>query len=304
VRRRCVVVATVAAGLALLSACGARPGPPSQPLAAPRQAVVPQQQAAQQPAKPPVTVSVTGLPGLGEVLTDQDGRTLYLFTQDSRDPAVSTCVAECATQWPPLTTATNEVDVSGADESLVGTLSRPDGATQVTYNGWPLYYFAKDAAPGQADGQGVNEVWFTVSKAGRKAGAVAVVAEDIPGFGQALTDQEGRTLYLFTQDGKDPSKSTCDGECAVNWPPLVAGGDVELSGVDPALVGRVARADGSQQVTVGGWPVYTFVKDTAPGLTTGHGVDDVWFVIEAAGCKSSAPVRAPQDAAEPESTGY
>lgn len=305
-RRVHVVVAAVAAGLALLSACGDRPGPPTQPLAAPQQQqpqqqVAPQQQQAAQP--PAVTVSVTDLPGLGEVLTDQDGRTLYLFTQDTKDPSASTCVADCAAQWPPLTTATNEVDVSGVDSALVDTITRPDGETQVTYGGWPLYYFAKDSAPGQANGQGVNDVWFTVSKEGKKAGAVELIAEDLPGFGAALTDQDGRTLYLFTEDSKDPAKSTCDAECAVNWPPLRAEGDVKLTGVDPALVGRVLRADGSQQVTVGGWPVYTFTKDTAPGQTNGHGVDGNWFAIEAAGCKSSAPVQAPEDVPE-ESTGY
>jgi predicted lipoprotein with Yx(FWY)xxD motif len=299
-----VVVVAVAAGVALLGGCGARPGPPTQPLAAPQQqqqaAPQQQQQAAKQAA---VTVSVSDLPGLGDVLTDQDGRTLYLFTKDTKEPSASTCVAECAAQWPPLTTATNEVDVSGVDAALVGTITRPDGGTQVTYGGWPLYYFANDTAPGQANGQGVKDVWFTVSKTGKKAGTVELVANDLPGFGPALTDQDGRTLYLFTKDSKDPAKSTCDGECAAKWPPVLAESDVKLTGVDVSLVGRVTRADGTQQVTVGGWPIYTFAKDTAPGQTNGHGVDGNWFVIEAAGCKSSAPVRAPEDVPEA-STGY
>ena len=300
------MVAAVAAGLTLLSACGARPGPAPQPVAAPQQQqqqVVPQQQAAQQEAPGAVTVAVADVPGLGDVLTDGDGRTLYLFTQDSKDPSVSTCVAECAAQWPPLTTATNEVDVSGVDSAIVGTITRPDGGTQVTVGGWPVYYFAQDTAPGQANGQGVNEVWFALTTEGKKAGTVALVAKDLPGFGPALTDQQGRTLYLFTKDSKDPAKSTCDGQCAVNWPPLVAAGDVQLTGVDAALVGRVTRTDGTEQVTVGGWPVYTFAKDTEPGQTTGHGVDGNWFVIEAAGCKSSAPVQAPEDVPEAD-TGY
>lgn len=300
------VVVAVAAGLALLGACGAPPGPaPVQPAA--------QQQAVQQ--QEAVTVTVADLPELGSVLTDQEDRTLYLFTKDSKDPSQSTCIAECATQWPPMLTATNEVQVSGVDQALVGTVTRPDGGTQVTVGGWPLYTFAKDTAPGQANGQGVKDVWFTVTPDGKKAGApapVSVVAKDIPNFGPALTDQEGRTLYLFTKDSKNPSQSTCDGQCAANWPPLLATGDVTLTGVDQALVGRVTRADGSVQVTVGGWPIYSFVKDTAPGQTNGHGVDGNWFVIEAAGCKSSAPVDAPATAEAPAesteqpdgSTGY
>jgi predicted lipoprotein with Yx(FWY)xxD motif len=293
----------VAAGLVLLSACGARSGPaaPIKPAAAPQQQVQGQ----------PVTLSAAQVTGVGEVLTDQNGRTLYLFTKDSKEPSQSTCVDDCATQWPPLM-ASDGMQVTGVDKSLVGQVARPDGSgAQVTVGGWPLYTFAQDTTAGEANGQGVKDVWFAVTPAGKKAGALkgsALVATEIPDFGQALTDQDGKTLYLFTNDSKDPSKSTCDGECAAKWPPMPAtSADLAVTGVDPALVGRVTRADGTEQVTVGGWPVYTFAKDTEPGQTNGHGVGGTWFVIEAAGCKSKAPVAAPpaeEAPAEGGSTGY
>jgi predicted lipoprotein with Yx(FWY)xxD motif len=54
------------------------------------------------------------------------------------------------------------------DASKFGTTKRTDGTTQVTYNGWPLYYFAKDKAPGDVTGQGVGSVWYVVSAAGDK----------------------------------------------------------------------------------------------------------------------------------------
>ena len=76
------------------------------------------------------------------------------------------------------------------------------------------------------------------------------------------------------------------------------------NGVDPALVGTVTRSDGSEQVTVGNWPVHQFVKDTAPGQTNGHGVGGVWFVIEEEGCKSTAPVSIDEPADADGSTGY
>jgi predicted lipoprotein with Yx(FWY)xxD motif len=99
---------------------------------------------------------------LGDIVTDGDVNTLYLFMPDNAGPSV--CTDQCAEIWPPLTgdvTAGN-----GLDASLLGSAARPDGTTQATYNGWPLYYFANDAAPGDTNGQGVNDVWWTVSPTG------------------------------------------------------------------------------------------------------------------------------------------
>jgi predicted lipoprotein with Yx(FWY)xxD motif len=283
------VVLSVAAGLALLTGCGAAPAAPARLVPAAAPVAMAQ----------PVSLNVEEVAGLGEVLTTQDGRTLYLFTQD--DKASSTCLGECARKWPPLS-ATGGITVAGADRKVVGTVVRPDGGTQVTVGGWPVYTFAQDTAPGQAKGQGAQGLWFAVTPEGKKAGVPAPVevrAEDLPGFGPALTDQDGHTLYLFTLDSTDPSRSTCEGDCAANWPPLRVTGEVALTGVDPELVGEVRRLDGTRQVTVGGWPVYTYTGDTAPGRTTGHGANGVWFVIEPAGCKSTAPT-----ADQPGSTGY
>jgi predicted lipoprotein with Yx(FWY)xxD motif len=113
-----------------------------------------------------ITIEVADHPQLGEILTDGDGRTLYLFTRDAEDQ--SNCSGQCAQTWPPLTT-TGEPDAgTGADDSLLGTTTRDDGATQVTYNGHPLYYYAPDTAPGQATGQNVGGVWFVVSPDGEQ----------------------------------------------------------------------------------------------------------------------------------------
>jgi len=104
---------------------------------------------------------------LGTILVDTNGTTLYLFTNDS--PGVSTCEDACLTAWPPLT---GEPEAgTGVDDSLLGTLTRSDGSTQVTYNGWPLYYWANDLAAGDTTGQGVNGVWFVVSPQGQAIGA-------------------------------------------------------------------------------------------------------------------------------------
>ena len=105
-----------------------------------------------------MSLSVAEVGGLGEVLTDQDGMTLYRFENDTADPPASTCVDDCAAKWPPVT-STGDVRVSGVDQSLVGTVTRPDGTTQVTVKGWPVYRFAKDTAPGQTNGHGVGGTW-------------------------------------------------------------------------------------------------------------------------------------------------
>ncbi|ANN15939.1 hypothetical protein SD37_09985 [Amycolatopsis orientalis] len=99
----------------------------------------------------------------------------------------------------------------------------------------------------------------------------------------------GLTLYRFDKDTAKPSKSTCDGECAKTWPPVLvtAGSKVFLAGVKKSAVGTVRRSDGSLQVTIGGWPVYRFAKDTAPGDTKGQGVGGTWFGVAPDGRKAA-----------------
>lgn len=95
----------------------------------------------------------------GTSLVGPDGRTLYIFTNDTG--GTSTCNDDCAATWPPF-----EVDagatVEGGDgvSGELGTTERDDGATQVTYEGMPLYYYASDSDPGDATGEGVGDVWF------------------------------------------------------------------------------------------------------------------------------------------------
>ncbi|WP_291414077.1 SCO0930 family lipoprotein [Actinophytocola sp.] len=293
-------MAAAAIGLVTLSACTCGPQSPTDTYAPPptKVAAAGVQQAAD------VTLSAVEVDGLGQILTDQDGYPLYRFTMDSAEPPRSNCDTACAAKWPPLTSEV-DIEVSGVDRSLIGTVTRDDGTNQVTVNGWPVYKFADDAAPGEVNGQGVNGTWFAVTPDGGKAGAqpeqsgpVQVVAAELPGFGPALTDQDGQTLYLFTKDSKAPSKSVCNGACAEKWPPVIDDGNVQVTGLDKAIIGSVTRDDGTEQVTVGGWPVYRYEGDTDAGQTNGHGVAGTWFVIEPAGCKSAAPVQPREAPAE------
>ena len=100
-------------------------------------------------------------------LVDQDGMTLYLFTEDTQNAGTSTCTdEECLNEWPPLIVTGTPVAGTDVDAAMLGTITREDGTMQATYNGWPLYYFAGDAAPGDISGQGMEGVWFLVSATG------------------------------------------------------------------------------------------------------------------------------------------
>lgn len=119
------------------------------------------------------TVAVTGSE-LGEILVDADGVTLYLFTPDERGD--STCYDDCAQNWPPLEGPAEAGD--GADAALLDTVEREDGTAQVTYNGWPLYYFAGDSAAGDTNGQGVGDIWYVVDPSGDAVRETAAGGEE------------------------------------------------------------------------------------------------------------------------------
>ncbi|MFD3497035.1 SCO0930 family lipoprotein [Streptomyces sp. NPDC058676] len=105
-------------------------------------------------------------------------------------------------------------------------------------------------------------------------------------LGNVLTDSAGLTLYRFDQDTAEPPKSNCDGDCAKAWPPVPADDAEAGAGVDEALLGEVTRADGTKQLTIGGWPAYRYAKDTKAGDVTGQGVGGKWYALAPDGKKA------------------
>jgi predicted lipoprotein with Yx(FWY)xxD motif len=104
---------------------------------------------------------------LGTYLTAGNGRAVYLWEGDSS--GVSNCTSACATVWPPVLTTGEPQASGGVDASLLGTISRSDGSLQVTYQGWPLYYFAHDTSSGQTTGEGstgFGAAWWLVAPSG------------------------------------------------------------------------------------------------------------------------------------------
>jgi predicted lipoprotein with Yx(FWY)xxD motif len=101
----------------------------------------------------------------GSIVVDAKGMSLYFFTKDTKDSGTSACTGSCLVEWPPLTTTSGSPAGEGVTGKL-GTISTPDGKKQVTLNGMPLYYFAKDTKPGDILGQGVGGVWYLSDPSG------------------------------------------------------------------------------------------------------------------------------------------
>ncbi|MEA5367538.1 SCO0930 family lipoprotein [Amycolatopsis sp., V23-08] len=320
-RARPVAAALLAvAGLALVTACGTNPYATSGTTVQPAALGLQQQQPASTvPAGAGQVQLVTStVEGLGTVLADTEGHTLYRYAKDTAKPPKAVCDGACAEMWPPLVSDTPAL-AAGVDAQLIGQVTRPDGQKQVTVGGWPVYRYAKDTGRGVALGQNVSADWAAIAPTGEKAGQgsassatepakpTTIGTTEVGGLGPVLTDQAGNTLYLFTKDGKDSGTSTCDGACAKTWPPVVVDGRITVAeSVDTALIGQIRRSDGTMQVTVGGWPVYSYSKDTAPGEANGHGAGNTWYAVEPSGCKVD-PARRPdaqQAVATSSSGGY
>ncbi|GAA3233091.1 hypothetical protein [Actinocorallia longicatena] len=153
---------------------------------------------------------------------------------------------------------------------------------------------------------------YTLADSGDKAAEdpdagttpAALSAQNDPTLGRIVVDGKGWTLYRFDKDTAKPPTSNCDGDCAKAWPPVPASDDVQLKGVAQKNVGTVTRADGTEQLTLGGWPLYRYAKDTNPGDTNGQGVGGVWFATAPDGKKAKAadPAPDPAETTEPSAT--
>jgi predicted lipoprotein with Yx(FWY)xxD motif len=259
---------------------------------------------------------------LSNALVDQAGRAMYRFDKDSNNPSTSNCDGDCAQKWPPVLVmpasnanndnnnndVNNNININnnvnnvintivlpaGIDKSTIGVLPRKDGSMQLTVNKWPMYYFAKDTAGGQANGEAAMGTWWVAAFNGTKAkdgampptpGTAVIRAMPAGKFPKVATDGEGFTLYRFDKDVPHKA-SNCNGDCAKAWPPVLAQDNLMLTGVDRNEVGTITRADGSKQLTLGGWPLYRYIKDTAPCQTNGEAVGGVWWTAAINGKKA------------------
>jgi predicted lipoprotein with Yx(FWY)xxD motif len=121
-------------------------------------------------------VMTTADPKLGTILVDSQGHTLYRNTKESNGTIV--CTGSCAQLWPPLVLLPGVATPTGGSgvTGRLATVTRPDGSTQVTYDGMPLYRYASDTKPGDTNGQGFGGIWFVVLASGGSPTTTAVSA--------------------------------------------------------------------------------------------------------------------------------
>ncbi|AXG81524.1 SCO0930 family lipoprotein [Streptomyces paludis] len=178
-----------------------------------------------------------------------------------------------------LTTACGQ-DQGATNGQSVGAVSPADAGAG--YGG------AGSSGSGSGSGSGSDygsDAGTANTAATKPAGQLAVATN--AKVGKVLTDGEGFTLYRFDRDTASPPKSNCEGDCEAAWPVVTADNAKAAAGTDAELLGEVTRADGTKQLTVDGWPMYRYAKDTAAGDVNGEGVGGTWFAAAPDGTKAS-----------------
>lgn len=251
----------------------------------------------------------------GDVLIDAEGFTIYQFANDQI--GVSNCADPCSATWPAVSGDT-AIDIRQLDATQFGTITRDDGSIQLTFDGWPLYNYIGDEFPGDANGVNIGDgVWSALNADRANAGdasaaapisiasapapaadaepassgggysygdddeaapaAVAGVSVGATDIGDVLVDAQGRTLYAFLNDTE--GTSNCNGACADAWPPTAGDSAINTDDLDAATFSTIAREDGSSQLAIGKWALYTFAGDSGPGDLNGQGSGDAWFAV-------------------------
>jgi predicted lipoprotein with Yx(FWY)xxD motif len=217
----------------------------------------------------------------GTVLAGGKGLTLYYYTADKPGSGKSVCTGACAAAWPPLK-APVKAPAGVRMPGPMGMITRPGGVEQVTINGFPIYYYGADKAPGQAAGNGAEGTWHVIKMrtSATATGRVSVLKAERTKAGTVLAGAKGLTLYYYTADKPGSGKSVCTGACAAAWPPLKAPVKAPAGVRMPGPMGMITRPGGTRQVTINGYPVYYYAADKAPGQIAGNGADGTWHIIK------------------------
>jgi predicted lipoprotein with Yx(FWY)xxD motif len=227
--------------------------------------------------------------------TASGGRTLYMLSFDTPGsseggygpqfgpPAVSSCTGACVGVWPPLLTTGWPKPGPGVNPRLIGEVRRPDGTTQVTYAGWPVYQYFADLAPGAGAGETNGQylldnmadgVWYEVApQGGPNPGTARLTSVDglLAATSAAFPPQNpDATVYTLSSD-TTPGTSTCSGTCAKFWPPVLTSTAPSAMGLT-GTASTIQRADGTFQVTYNGHPLYFFSQNMTSGDTGGASI--------------------------------
>lgn len=244
-------------------------------------------------------VQLTASATLGNILTDNNGRTLYFFSNDAS--GASSCTDGCLIAWPVFYKENPSLG-TGLNASDFTTVTRSDGKKQTTYKGWPLYYYQSDQKAGDVKGEGVSNNWFVakadytvmisytqlVGQDGVQYNSHGVAGQEIS---QYLTDPYGNTLYAFAGDKfKQNMYTTNDPSHDATWPIY----NVTSIGPVPSVLDKTQfetiTVFGQTQLVYKGHPLYYFGPDNMQrGKTLGISVPvpgaAIWPIVN----ESTAP---------------
>jgi predicted lipoprotein with Yx(FWY)xxD motif len=174
---------------------------------------------------------------LGSYLVDGKGLTLYYFTKDATD--VNSCTDKCITNWPIFYSEDLQID-SGLKKADFGAFVRADGAKQLTYKGWPLYYYVKDLKAGDTVGQNVGTVWFVIDPAADNgatslapAKTYQIEMKNYAFSSPTLTIEVGSSVTFTNMDTVEHNALAVDGSFAT---PLLKNGESATVKFDKAGV--------------------------------------------------------------------
>lgn len=216
-----------------------------------------------------VTVRETSL---GKVLTDNKGMTLYFFARDVK--GTSACTGGCLDTWPVFTIENLRLD-TGLDAADFSSVPTADGKKQITYKGWPLYYYKSDVAAGDVKGENVGNVWFVAKQNySIMLASAQLVGSDTKsyiidagvykeGTGATIyfTDQVGNTIYSYANDKKNSNKFTkSDFSNDGTWPIFYTEIKDLPSTLDKTQFSTIT-VFGRNQLTYKGWPLYYYGSD-------------------------------------------
>lgn len=221
--------------------------------------------------------------GMTPYFVDAEGRTLYAFLPDTKDDNNYTNPDFSNNDfWPifyvDIAALPSTIDPSSFNEIDVF------GRQQLTYKGWPLYYFGPDEQRGDTKGVSVPSpgVWPIVNNDTQEAPETLpenIKLDDNSALGNILVDAEGFTLYFFTRDVSGES-ACAEGSCLANWQIFHVEDIVPGEGLEVGDFAEITREDDQKQITYKGWPLYYFANDNAPGEANGEAVNNLWFVAK------------------------
>jgi len=219
-------------------------------------------------------VKIKTSPTLGAYLADKDDKSLYFFSNDANGK--NNCTGGCVSAWPIFSgdVPTQEQLAEGLSASDFGMITNADGKNQITYLGWPLYYFSPKGVPEPPNatrGDGAGNVWYVAKpdytvmimntqltgNDGKKYKADYTEGE---GKTMYLTDARGRALYTFKNDKAGMNKFTKEGSPSKAWIIYEADDVVVPSKLDKSLFATI-DVFGKKQLTYNGWPLYYFAQD-------------------------------------------